>query len=101
MDENTGTDKIELQETGWTEGPTVPRVYANLVHLDWTLYDLTMRFGQLKYAGDPRLHKLTAEEQACVTVAWAEAKYLRDMLSDLLAKYEKINGEIQHPKLAE
>lgn len=100
MDENTDSDKVELQETEWAQAPAVPRIYANLVNLDWTLYDITMRFGQLKYVGDPRLRRLTAEEQASITVAWAEAKYLRDMLNEVLAKYERVNGEIDRPKLA-
>lgn len=100
MQDNPNSERSEPLDMEWSEAPTAPRIYANIVNLDWTLYDVTLRFAQLKFAGDPRARKLTAEEQGSVTIAWAEAKYLRDTLTDLLSKYEKVNGEIRRPQLA-
>jgi len=73
-------------------------LYTNSLSIDWTLYDVRIKFGHLTFAGQPP--KLVIEGKAGVTMAWAEAKALRDSLSDLVARYESVNGEIIPPKLA-
>jgi Protein of unknown function (DUF3467) len=83
------------------EGPDgVMNIYANSARLEWTLYDVRMRFGQLLFVGNPEERRMIVEERVAVTVAWAEAKYLRDLLADLINKYERVNGEISALALA-
>ena len=73
-------------------------LYANMIHASWTLYDVRLRFGQLiptqDYTAD-----FVIEEQATVTMSWHEAKIARDALNELIARYEKTNGELKALKL--
>jgi hypothetical protein len=76
----------------------VQRFYSNNVDALWTPHDVSVKFSVLtsiKEATDtsPRTH--TYEELAIVTVAWTEAKALALMLSDIVSRYEKLNGEIK------
>ena len=76
----------------------VQRFYSNNVDALWTPHDVSVKFSVLtaiKEAADasPRTH--TYEELAIVTVAWTEAKALALMLSDIVSRYEKLNGEIK------
>lgn len=76
-------------------------IYANLIHLTWTLFDVRINAGQLKpiKAGFPN-SGFVVEEQGAMTMSWPQAKYLRDLLVNLITSYEKVNGEIKQPKLA-
>jgi hypothetical protein len=77
------------------------QVYSNYIDASWTLFDVTLRFAQIvplpMQGNEPRFE---AEENVRVTVAWPEAKFLATMLVDLIARYEKVNGEIKPVKLA-
>jgi|HubBroStandDraft_6_1064221.scaffolds.fasta_scaffold819618_2 hypothetical protein len=42
---------------------------------------------------------LVAEELAAVTMAWGQAKLLRDALIDAIERYEIANGELKWPAL--
>jgi hypothetical protein len=76
-------------------------IYANMIHPTWTLYDVRLVFGQLMARrGDPAGAEFVVEEQGGVTLSWAEAKVLRDIMVGLLASYEAVNGEIKVPNLA-
>lgn len=68
-------------------------VYANIVQLTWSLVDLKIRFGELTKV-DPNGHN-TVTERAVATMAWAEAKMLRNFLQNVIADYEKLNGEVK------
>jgi hypothetical protein len=75
----------------------VPEVYANVIAASWTLTDVRFRIGQVvpnPNADDPK-NPFVTEERAAVTIAWAQAKWLRDNLINLIASYEKVNGEIK------
>ena len=76
-------------------------VYSNFLHLNWTLYDVRIRFGQIipHPEQQPDAAVWAINEQAAVTVPWGQAKLLRDMLNDAVQKYETANGEITVPKL--
>lgn len=80
-------------------------IYTNFIQITWTLFDVRIRLAQvvptaMKFAeDDPK--GFVAEENAAVTMAWAEAKILRDMLVDAVQRYEKTNGEIKPLKLPE
>jgi len=86
--------KIELVPTEDTFD-----VYSNFSDVNWSLHDLTFRFGQIT----PMLKDSDtwiADEKVRVTVAWAYAKALNAVLTHLVASYENVNGEIRQPKLA-
>jgi hypothetical protein len=76
----------------------VDEIYANLLTLQWTLDDVRMRFAQL--VNDPnepspgKTFVPVGHERASVTLSWRNAKVLRDSLSELIANYESLNGEI-------
>jgi len=68
--------------------------YGNQVNLAWTLFDVTLRFGQIVPApGD--MPPWANMEVAAITIPWGQAKALRDMLNDLVLRCEKANGEIK------
>ena len=43
--------------------------------------------------------RFVAEELAAVTMAWGQAKLLRDALIDAIERYEIANGELKWPAL--
>ena|ERR1700688_5158795 len=76
-------------------------VYSNFLHLNWTLYDVRIRFGQIipNPEQPPEIAVWAITEWAAVTIPWGQAKALRDMLNDTIRKYEAANGEITVPTL--
>src|SRR5713101_5673363 len=76
-------------------------VYSNFHHLNWTLYDVRIRFAQITPNPEqpPEAAGWAISEQAAVTMPWGQAKLLRDMLTEAIQRYEKLNGEITTPKL--
>jgi hypothetical protein len=76
-----------------------PEIYSNYVNASWTLFDVRIVLGQLVPLNSGGGAEFVVEERAAITVAWPEAKILRDALTDLVARYEKVNGEIKPLKL--
>ena len=78
--------------------------YANVVNMNWTLYDIRIRFGELIQVPDDdrptweNQHGIVLERVA-VTIPWHQAKSLRDMLDGVIKNYEEINGELKPIKL--
>ena len=80
----------------WKRSPDgVREFYANFLHVAWTLFDIRIQIGQLMPEGADPSAKFYAEERAGVTMSWAQAKGLRDMLIDVVKRYENVNGEIE------
>lgn len=92
-----------------TETPLVPDIewrssakgvaeaYSNFVNIHWLQDDLILHFAQLvPDAKGPYSASWTIEERIAVTLSWARAKDLRDLLVEVIAKYEQKNGEIRH-----
>jgi Protein of unknown function (DUF3467) len=79
----------------WVKPKEVPEVYGNFFNVSWTLFDVRFLIGQLVPKGQDQTSQFVVEQRAAVTIAWAEAKVLRDILSELVAKYEQANGEIK------
>lgn len=77
-----------------------PDFYANYMHVSWTLFDVRFTLGQLVPAELGESKDFVIQEQGNVTVAWPEAKVLRDILIGLVESYEKTNGEIKPLKIA-
>jgi hypothetical protein len=82
----------------------IDHIYANNIVVGVTGYDVTLWFSKLVRLPQ---HEPTAEpvnqleHRATVTLAWAEAKALRNVLTETLEKLEKLNGEINPaPKIA-
>jgi len=75
--------------------------YANFVNALWTPHDIKLKFGELtKMVESPDSTKtFIIEEQASITLTWSEAKILQGMLSDIIGRFEKLNGEITTPKI--
>jgi hypothetical protein len=76
-----------------------PEIYGNYFHVSWTLFDVRFQLGQLIPKDTNIQSSFFAEHRGAVTIAWPEAKLLRDTLIDLVARYEKANGEIKPIKL--
>src|SRR5579862_2265178 len=78
--------------------------YANVVDVDWSLTDVTLRFMQITYV--PKDEEATTQnreliilEKANITIPWWHAKVTAGMLADLVKAYEAANGELNHPTL--
>jgi hypothetical protein len=82
----------------WRAKEGTPQIYTNYVNVSWTLFEIRFVLGQL-IPTDPGTKEFIVEERASVTFAWPEAKAVRDMLINLVAEYEKVNGEIKPIKL--
>jgi hypothetical protein len=79
----------------------VYEAYSNIVHVNWSPFDVRIRFGQL--IADPRTSpqkaKWVVDERAAITMAWNEAKYLRDLLHGIVKDYEAKNAKLVTPIL--
>jgi hypothetical protein len=73
--------------------------YSNFVDAVWTLFDVTIRFAQITPAPPESGRPFDAVENAAVTIAWPEAKILRNILGNLVERFEATNGEIKPLKL--
>ena len=79
--------------------------YSNVVNMDWTLYDVRLRFGELiqvpneEYPTWKNQHGIVLE-RATVTMPWHQAKALRNLLDGVIKNYEAVNGELKQIKLA-
>jgi hypothetical protein len=90
------------REVRWVkpvEGPV--NLYANFVEVFYTPVDVSVAAGRIipKFAPINPTQPLEVEEQGTVTMSWWSAKILRDQLTQLIASYEKANGEIKPPVL--
>jgi Protein of unknown function (DUF3467) len=79
--------------------------YSNVVNLNWTLHDVRFRFAELKQQakadsrGTWKDQEPVILERVAVTMPWYQAKYLHQMLGDLIRNYEELNGELRTIKL--
>jgi hypothetical protein len=79
--------------------------YSNVVNLDWTLYDIRLRFAELMQVPDDESPSWINQhgillERVAVRLPWHQAKALRDMLDGVIRSYEALNGELKPLKLA-
>jgi hypothetical protein len=78
--------------------------YANVVNMNWTLYDVRIRFAELIQVPDEERptwensHGILLE-RAAITLPWHQAKTLRNILESIIRNYEEINGELKPIKL--
>lgn len=70
------------------------KVYSNNFLINWTAYDIRMKFGQLKHAADG---EYVIEHDVAVFMSWTEAKELLNVLGTLIVEFEKLNGPITMP----
>jgi hypothetical protein len=97
---NVDLAKVLIEEP--EEG--VFQTYANVVNMNWTLYDVRLRFGELIQVPDDdrptweNQHGVILE-RAAVTIPWHQAKLLRNLLDGVVKNYEEINGELKPIKL--
>jgi uncharacterized protein DUF3467 len=78
----------------------VCEIYTNFVDIGWGPADVYLRLGHLVPATQAAPVRFVVEVRASVNMAWAEAKVLRDMLTDAIERYEIANGELKWPQLA-
>jgi hypothetical protein len=99
-DSHIDLNKILLEEP--EDG--VFEAYSNVVNMNWTLYDVRIRFAELIQVPDEdrptweNQHGIVLE-RAAVTMPWHQAKTLRDMLDGIIKNYEQINGVLKPIKL--
>jgi hypothetical protein len=76
------------------------QTYSNHLVTSWTAHDIRLRFSEMYRLPEPKPDSekvLRIEERACVTLAWSQAKALRDALTTIIERFEKVNGEIKQP----
>jgi hypothetical protein len=80
----------------------VCEIYANFVDLGWGPNDIYLRLCHIVPATQAQASsvRFVVEVRAGVNMAWAEARVLRDMLTDAIERYEIANGELKWPQLA-
>lgn len=92
--------KIPLEEP--EDG--IVEAYSNVVNMNWTLYDVRIRFAELLQVPDEdrpnweNQHGIILERVA-VTMPWHQAKFLCNLLDGLIKNYEEINGELKQIRL--
>jgi hypothetical protein len=79
----------------WVRRRETPEIYSNYMNASWTLFDGRIALGQIVPLDSGGSPEFVVEERAAVIIAWPEAKVIRDALIDLVARYEKANGEIK------
>jgi len=72
-----------------------PELYGNFYHVSWTLFDVRFQIGQLIPKSPDPGSGFFVDQRGSFTMAWPEAKALRDSLVDVVARYEKANGELK------
>jgi len=76
--------------------------YSDWTHVNWLPLKVRIRFAQIK--ADPRKSPLDAawvvEERTAITMPWQAAKTLGEVLTKIVAAYEKTNGPIVVPEQA-
>jgi hypothetical protein len=83
----------------WVESPDgVFEVYANLMHVTWSVDDVRVRLAQMVNSPETLtpgegFHGV-AQERAAVTFSWRGAKILRDELISAVDSFEATNGPI-------
>lgn len=90
----------EEQKLPWIKSPAgVLDVYANSIHVTWSLDDVRIRLGQVVDSPETpnpgEGFKGAIEERAAVTFTWRAAKIVISQLARAVQHYEKVNGEIQ------
>lgn len=90
MSEETSTKRTTFTFIPAKDG--VAEIYSNYLDASWTLHDVRMRFAQIVTNGEDQFY---AEERVAVTLPWQQAKVLRDVLSNLISRYEELNGEMK------
>ena len=99
MEENKQQPESEPVIYKWVKSKDdTPEIYCNFLQASWTLFDVRFVLGQL-VPSDPVSREFVVDERGTVTVAWPQVKILRDVLANLVAKYEQANGEIKQLKL--
>jgi hypothetical protein len=78
----------------------VCEIYANFVDLGWGRNDVYLRLCHLALDTQAQPDRFVVEVRAAVNMAWPQAKFLRDMLTDAIERYEIANGELKWPELA-
>jgi uncharacterized protein DUF3467 len=81
-------------------GSAPPEIYANCTHATWTIFDLRLQFGCVVLSEESP-DDLVVENVGAVTLSWHHVKALCDKLSQLIAIYERVNGALKTPELAE
>jgi hypothetical protein len=76
-------------------------IYTNMIQPTWTLFDVRLVLGLLGSTKGNPTAGFAIEEQGGVLMSWPQAKALRDILTNIVAAYEKANGEIKEIKLAQ
>jgi hypothetical protein len=81
----------------------VPEVYSDWYYVNWLPLTVRIRFGQI--VANPKVspgHKDSAwviAERMALTMPWHAIKQLAIMLTSLVEKYEKENGELTLPNI--
>jgi hypothetical protein len=94
------TSTIQPGQLPWIKSPNgVLDVYANAIHLTWTLDDVRIRLAQS--VDNPKTpnpgpgFQGAVEERAAVTFSWRVTKALRDQLTAAIDNFERTNGPIK------
>ena len=103
-DQGKDTEQKPLPEVIVTEQPGgVYRTYSNNLDISWNVHDLRLEFNDFSRVppeyGTTNIPKNRIERRASITLAWTQAKALHTVLTEVLARFEKVNGEIKFVEL--
>jgi hypothetical protein len=93
--------KQELKTFPWKAVESAPSIYANMSNVSWTVDDLRITFGSLISESISGKDDFKILEQGSVVIPWRQAKNLSVTLSRIVADYERRNGDIGVPFLAD
>jgi len=79
-------------------------IYSNVVNLDWTLFDVRIRFSELMHVPNDESPSWQNQhavvlEHAAIRISWHQAKMLMNQLAGVIHNYEELNGELKLLKL--
>jgi hypothetical protein len=86
------TGKFDLEKLQRLQAPGFVSVYANNTNSTNSFYEVRLLFGQI--IGRPDAAPIV-EDSVMVTMTWEHAVRVRDMLSRILADYERDQGPIR------
>jgi Protein of unknown function (DUF3467) len=89
-------EAASLPDIEWHQSDKLFETYSNFVHANWAGDDVRLRFATLLPDAKGAGVNWTIEERCAVTLSWARAKDLHDLLVEVIQKYEEKNGEIRH-----
>ena len=77
----------------------VAEIYADYFYVNWMPVSVRLRFAQVVPGHQTPAPNWVLDERLGLTLPWPTVKSLAEFLTNLVAAYERDNGEITIPKI--